>query len=93
MTIVDLLKIIDAIPGDWILAPYGQFHGVMDGSWIPVFNAHFKREYRYRDSKKPYSYSGELRSDGGGPQLDMVVVYAQAQHKWRTEKEYGNEPD
>jgi len=87
MTIEELLKALDPIPDDWTLAPYGQLQGVMDGSWKQIFIVHLKRYYRYRDSKRPYSYS-ELAGPGG-PQLDQVVLYAQKHHTYQSETTYG----
>ena len=88
MTIEELLKALDPIPDDWELAPYGQLQGVMDGSWKQIFIVHLKRHYRYRDPKRPYSYSGELMGTGG-PQLDQVILYAQKHHTYQTETIYG----
>jgi len=92
MTIADLLKTLEPIPDDWVLAPYAQLQGVMDGSWRSVFTARFKRHYQYRDSKRAYSYSGELQNIGGAPELDQVILYAQKHHTWQTEQEFGNDP-
>ena len=89
MTIEELLKALDPIPDDWELAPYGQLQGVMDGSWKQIFIVHLKRHYRYRDPKRPYSYSGELMGTGG-PQLDQVILYAQKHHTWESETIYDN---
>jgi len=91
MTIEELLKTLETLPDDWELAPYAQLQGVMDGSQLTVFIVHLKRHYRYRNPKRPYSYSGELQNIGGAPHLDQVVLYAQRHHRWETEQEYGND--
>lgn len=77
MTARDILVAVKDIPDDWIIAPWGERQGIMDGSWCIILVAHFQRQYSY----KPYT-----RIDHRQELLfDQVIVYAQTPHVQHSE--------